>query len=175
MLHKCDSTELLSIFFREPSREFHLRALARMMKWGPGRVERNIEQYAKSGIIKVETTNIVKKYKANTESDLFKSLKLVHTLGILLEASSELEKRFLYPEAIILFGSASKGEDTETSDIDLLVIGNEKNLDLTALEKKLNRKINVMFLPPKEVAKAKKEFLNNIINGIVLRGYLKVF
>lgn len=175
MLHKCDSTELLSVFFREPSREFHLRALARMMKWGPGRVERNIERYVKDGVIIKEQTNLINRYKANTDSGPFKSLKILHTLDILFEASDEIEKQLLYPEAIILFGSASKGEDTEKSDIDLLVIGTEKNLDLAALERKLNRKTNVMFLPPKEVAKAKKEFLNNIINGIVLRGYLKVF
>ena len=174
MLHKCDNITLLSIFFKEPTREFNLRELARTMRWGPGRVERNIELYTKNGIIIKEQTNIVNKYKANTDSQSFKSLKLLYTLDIFLEISEELEKELLYPEAIILFGSASKGEDTEKSDIDICIIGNEKKVNLKDIEKQLNRKVHIIFLPPKEVAKAKKEFLNNLINGIVLKGYLKV-
>jgi len=174
MLHECDSMRLLGIFFREPSKEFHLRALARLMKWGPGRVERNIEDYIKAGIIVKEQTDLINKYKANTDSNLFKSLKLVYTLDVLLEASEELEKKLLYPEAIVLFGSASKGEDTEKGDIDLCVIGSEKQVDVKNMEKQLSRKVHIVFLQPNEVAKAKKEFLNNLINGIVLKGYLKV-
>ena len=165
---------LLGIFFKEPTRKFHLRELSRIMKWGPGRVERNIEKYVKSGIIKKEITKVVKEYKADTDSESFRSLKLIYTLNILLEASKDLEKQLLYPEAIVLFGSASKGEDIEKGDIDLCVIGNEKEINMKNLEKQLNRKIHLTFLPPKEVANAKKEFLNNIINGIVLKGYLRV-
>ncbi|MEM5778058.1 MAG: nucleotidyltransferase domain-containing protein [Candidatus Aenigmatarchaeota archaeon] len=174
MLHECDSIKLLSIFFKEPSKEFHLRALARLMRWGPGRVERNLEEYIKASIILKEQTSLINKYKANTNSNMFKSLKLLYTLNVLLDALDELDKKLLYPEAIVLFGSASKGEDLEKSDVDLCVIGSEKQIDVKSIEKQLNRKVNIIFLQPNEVAKAKKEFLNNLINGIVLKGYLKV-
>ncbi len=174
MLHECDRIKLLSVFFIEFLKEFHLRELSRILKWGPGKVKRNLDYYVKNKIILEEITRIVNKYKANTESEEFKSLKLLYTLDVLLEFSKELEKKLLYPEAIILFGSASKGEDTEKSDLDLCIIGKEKEIDFKSIEKKLNRKVHIIFLHPKEVAKTKREFLNNLINGIVLKGYLKV-
>ena len=77
------------------------------------------------------------------------------------------------PDAIILFGSAAKGEDLKESDIDLFVLAEEKKLDLQKYEKLLGRKINI--LAEESFSKLSKELRNNIINGIILYGYLKVF
>jgi predicted nucleotidyltransferase len=76
------------------------------------------------------------------------------------------------PDAIILFGSASKGEDIKGSDIDLYVQCNEKKLELSKYEKKLNRKINLFF--EKNFDKLSSELKQNIINGDKLKGFLKV-
>jgi len=82
-----------------------------------------------------------------------------------------LEEEFV-PSAVVLFGSASRGEDTENSDIDLLVIAKEKDVNLKKYESALGRKINMIF---EDSSKGMpKELLNNVINGIVLYGYLKV-
>jgi predicted nucleotidyltransferase len=77
------------------------------------------------------------------------------------------------PDSIILFGSASKGEDLKESDIDLFVLSNKEKLDLEKFEKKINRKINIMF--SSNFSSLSKELKNNIINGVILGGYLKVF
>ena len=84
-----------------------------------------------------------------------------------------LKEKYQFPETIIIFGSYSKGEDTEKSDIDIAVITRlEKNLDFSLFEKKLQRKINLLEL--KNLEKAKKEFINNLINGIVLDGVIQI-
>ncbi|MFQ6052461.1 MAG: nucleotidyltransferase domain-containing protein [Candidatus Hydrothermarchaeota archaeon] len=178
MLQKCDRWELLEPFFREPSREFHLRELARILGWSPGRVIRKIRDFIDEEIILERKTKILKIYKANVESEKFKSLKILYNLNTLQELADFLEKELHYPEAIILFGSVRKGEDFENSDVDICVIGVKKEIDLSFFEKKINRRISLVFLDGERLEKAKKEapeLLNNLINGIVLRGFFKVF
>ena len=45
------------------------------------------------------------------------------------------------PDAIILFGSSSKGEDIKESDIDLYLQSEEKKISPDKFEKKLKRRI----------------------------------
>ena len=83
-----------------------------------------------------------------------------------------MEEQYGHPEAIILFGSYSRGEDTETSDIDLAVATTKKlSLNLTLYEKKLKRKISIHEITLEKVS---EEFLNNLANGLVITGYLKI-
>ena len=75
------------------------------------------------------------------------------------------------PKSIILFGSYSKGEDTETSDIDLFVECKSEELNLKIFEKRLERKIELHF--KERFTLYPKELKNNIINGIVLHGFFR--
>ena len=73
---------------------------------------------------------------------------------------------------VLVFGSYAKGEDTEKSDIDMAIITEKKlNLDLDNFEKRLKRKIHILEIKRKEI---KPTLMNNLANGIVLYGYLKV-
>ena len=78
-----------------------------------------------------------------------------------------------FPKVIILFGSASMGEDTENSDIDIYVNSKAKKLNLEKYEKALKRKVNILF--EEDFNKINKELKNNIINGTIMEGYLEVF
>ena len=77
------------------------------------------------------------------------------------------------PDVIILFGSASKGEDIMESDIDLFLISRERELDILDFETKLKRNISLLF--SENFGELSNELKNNIINGVILKGYLKVF
>jgi hypothetical protein len=57
--------------------------------------------------------------------------------------------------------------------VDLLVVSKEKEVDLKKFESALKRKISLHF--EENVSEIPKELLNNIVNGIVLYGYLTVF
>jgi len=72
---------------------------------------------------------------------------------------------------VVLFGSASRGEDTENSDIDLFLQSGESDINVEKYENALNRKISILF--ESDIRKLGKELLNNILNGHVLYGYLK--
>lgn len=170
--------DVLEPFLREPSRSFHLRELARIFGWGPNRVQRNLKSLIRGGVITEKKEKIFKVYRANKDSEDFKLLKLFHTLSKLQSVTEYLEKQLHYPEAIVLFGSARKGEDDEQADIDICVIGKEKEVELERFKKELNRNISLLFLDKNKIDKLRKdnpELLNNIVNGIVVKGYLKVF
>ena len=78
----------------------------------------------------------------------------------------------IHPYAIILYGSYLKGEDVETSDIDLLIISKaKKEIDLKKFENILKRKIHVII--NQDLKKLPKNLREEIINGFVLYGYLK--
>jgi len=80
--------------------------------------------------------------------------------------------------SIILFGSMARGEDDENSDVDLLVIGQRKKLDLSKFEKKVGREIRAIVMRWGEwriKAKEDKAFYIEITtNGIVLYGNMPV-
>jgi len=76
---------------------------------------------------------------------------------------------FCYPKAIVLFGSYLRGEDIESSDIDLFVLSqNKKDLNLSNFELSLNRKINVLFA--KNLSDLDMNIQTKIKNGFVLEG-----
>jgi len=83
-----------------------------------------------------------------------------------------LNKNLTNP-TIILFGSLSKSETKEDSDIDLCVMGHKKELNLKNFEDNLKRKIQLFFFSSIEDIK-NKELANNIINGYILNGRLKL-
>ena len=96
------------------------------------------------------------------------NLRAIYESGIL----EKLEEDFA-GSTIILFGSYSKGEDTNKSDIDIAVIGRkDKIIDLLVYEKFLKKEIIINFYPSfKEIHKNLRE---NIFNGIVLSGGIEL-
>lgn len=77
------------------------------------------------------------------------------------------------PDAIFLFGSASRGEDKENSDIDIYVKLKSSGINTESFEKQLRRKINILF--EENFKELSPELKNNIVNGIKLKGYLDLF
>ncbi len=174
MLRKENKRKILEVFFDFPTKQFHLRQLSRMTGIAITSVRNYIDELLKEDLIMKITEGIYPSFKANRDEELFrfdKKLNMaerINSSGLI----SYLDDVCM-PDSIILFGSASRGEDLEESDVDLFVQSKEYKIDLKKFEKKLNRKISVFF--EKDFAKLNKELKNNILNGIKLFGYLKVF
>jgi predicted nucleotidyltransferase len=113
-------------------------------------------------------------YKANFDNEKFREYKKI---SVLYELNNSGLIEFLWnkisPEAIVLYGSYSKGESIENSDIDLFVIGKEKEVNIDRFEKMIGVNIHILF--EENIKKIPNELKNNLINGIILRGYLKIF
>ncbi|MEK6921856.1 MAG: nucleotidyltransferase domain-containing protein, partial [Nanoarchaeota archaeon] len=69
-------------------------------------------------------------------------------------------------------GSVMKGEYNKTSDIDIFIQTQERKIDLSKFEKKLQHSISLFF--EEDIHKLSNELFNNIVNGFKISGYLKL-
>ena len=174
MLQKNNRYKLLKIFLFNPTEEFRLRELSRLSKISPPSVMAYLKEFEREELIKSFKKRGVPFYKSEIDGEKFREYKKI---SILFEINDSGLTDFLWdelsPRAIILYGSFAKGESLEESDLDLFIIGKERRLKLEKFEKKLGRKIHLMFEDnPKNIP---NELKNNLINGIILKGYLKLF
>lgn len=163
----------MELFFKYPERKFHLRELERLTKLSLPAVKMITERLEKEKLLKSEKEKMVKNFYA-TRNSKFINLKRSYNLNSIFSSGllNFLNDKYEEPEAIILFGSYSKGEDSSKSDIDIAVITpSQKKVNLSIFEKRLERKINVYEI---QLKKAEKEFVNSLANGIVLSGNLNL-
>jgi len=164
--------KILRIFFDYPTRKFQLREISRIIHLGLPSVINHVKDLEKQGFIKKISGGVYDSYTSD-KTEMFKIYKKNDILIRLHESGLvDLLVDTVVPDAIVLFGSASKGEDIEESDVDLFLVAKEKQMDLKVFEKKINRKISLHF--EDKIQNIPKELLNNIVNGIVIYGYLKV-
>ena len=179
MLQKDNRYRILRIFFDDPSPKgigFQLREISRKVSIAPPSVKNYLTELKKEGLIAKVKYRIhgYPVYYANRDNDSFKFLKKLDTIMKIKESGLlEYLSETCMPDAIILFGSSASGEDLKDSDIDLFVASKDEKISLDKFEKYLNRKISILFSD--SFGKLSKELKNNIINGIILKGYLKVF
>ena len=179
MLQSYNKWSVLRVFFIDPSPSgdgFQLREISRKVRLAPNSVKRYLEELEKEGLVTKSKHRIhnYPVYHANRDNEKFSFLKKIDIL-ISLEASGLLDylQNECTPDAIILFGSASRGEDLKHSDIDIFLLCKERKLDLQIYEKKLKRTTSLHFAS--KFNTLPKELRNNILNGIILKGYIKVF
>jgi len=179
MLQNNNKYKIMKIFFDDPLPEgigFQLREISRKSGISTPSVKRYLNELEKEGIIlkKRHRIHSYPVYYANRDNEEFRFLKKIdNILKIKKCGLLEYIRDSCMPDVIILFGSASSGEDLKNSDIDLFVMSKKEKISIDKFEKKLNRKINIFF--SENFNNISKELKNNIINGIILKGYLKVF
>jgi predicted nucleotidyltransferase len=174
MLDKYNRYKLIKLFLDSPTESFRLREIARLTKISPPSVMIYLKEFENNGLIKKQIKRKIPFYTAIRDDPNF---ILYKKLSILFELNNVGLIEYLWdnlsPEAIVLYGSFSKGESIENSDIDLFILGKEKELTISEFEKKLNKKIHLLFKASlKEIP---NELKNNLLNGIILKGYIKVF
>lgn len=168
MIQKCSNIRVLEVFFKEPTTIHFIREIGREINLAPTSVKIIVNELLKSGLIATKKSKPFDGYISNRENELFLFYKRAYNLSTLYELK-QLIIESLHPKAIIFFGSYSRGEDIETSDIDLVIISNiSKNIKLKSLEEKLKRKINIMVVD--DLKKFDKPIIKRIYNGIVLHG-----
>lgn len=174
MLNKYNRYKLLKLFLDSPTEIFRLREIARLSKISPPSVMIYLKEFEKERLIKRQVKRNIPFYSAYRDNNTF---VLYKKISIFFELSNIGLVDYLWdklsPEAIILYGSFAKGESIENSDIDLFILGKESNLDIAEYEKILNKKIHLFF--KESIKEISNELKNNILNGIILRGYIKVF
>ena len=164
---------IINVFFENPTKEHHIRGTATALNIPKTTVSYQFNNLLKEKIIIKETNGIFPSFKANETSEIYRFYKREEFLKKLIQIKllDYLEEEF-NPKCIMLFGSFAKAEYDKNSDIDLFVQAKESKYDLEKFERKLKHKINILFEPNLE--SLSPELLNNIINGVKLRGFIKI-
>lgn len=146
------------------------REIAKILNVSPTAVSNSIKKLKESDLIKIEKTRTINFILFNRDEKKAIELKRVENLKkVYLSGLFDYLESTLPGGTIILFGSFSRGEDTNASDIDIAIIERKsKRLELEKYEKILNRKINVNFYDSWKTIH--KHLKNNILNGILLSG-----
>ena len=170
MIEKSTIQKVLEFFFRNPSKEFHLRELSRLLKLSMPTIISATDALAKENLIVKIKSNFITKTWANRESIYFIRKKRIYNLELICDSGiiDHLLKIYNQPKAIILFGSFSRADDIENSDVDLAVITKKKiSLNFPEYEKFLSRSVSIHEVDLKKIS---KEFKLNLTNGIILEG-----
>ncbi len=170
MIEKSTIQKVLNIFFDNPSREFHLRELSRILKLSMPTIIATTNILSREKLIIKTKGKVITKVQANRENINFVRFKRLYNLENIYKSDivDFLSSFYNHPKNIVLFGSFSRGDDIEKSDIDIAVFTNKKlNLNMEKYEKILEKHINIHEV---DLDKVSKEFKANLANGIVLDG-----
>lgn len=169
-------TKVTEYFFLNPTARLRVRQIEKEAKAPLPSAIRYAKELEKEGVLKSEIIAGVNLYSADRSSKRFLVEKMLFNIRQMHESGlvAYLVEEYSNP-AIILFGSYAKGEDIETSDIDLYVETNAKDIKISSeFEKKLKRAVQIFAY--KNIKDIKnKELANNIINGIRINSNVEVF
>jgi len=163
--------KLLKFLLGRPEKGFTIRELARETGVSPTWASKYVAGLRQIGLVKRGENGRQVLFK---DSPDFRRLKLLSNLECLLSSGllEVLVSEYNQPEAIVLFGSYSRGEDVSSSDVDLAVLTDKSlGLDLDRFSRRIGRKLSLHEI---DLKKAEPEFRNTLANGVVLYGHLKV-
>jgi predicted nucleotidyltransferase len=163
-------------FFVNPTVKLRVRELERKLGLPLPSVIRYCRELVEEEMLIILNIGSVKFYTAHRSSERYMlgkrlfNLKSVYQSGLVEYLRKELSN-----PSIVLFGSFAKGEDTEESDVDLYIeTPSKKEVKLDKFERLLKRKVQIS--KQKDISEIKNHHLaNNIVNGILLNGFLEVF
>jgi predicted nucleotidyltransferase len=170
MLIESNTQKFLSTIFKFPTKGLTIREIARLIKVSPPTASSIAKTLEKKNLIRIEKERVQYKVFGNLENEGFRRLKRIYNIFSLLNLVDLLIKEFK-PNAIVVFGSYSKGEDVEDSDVDIFIdTVLKKEIDLRKFEERLSRTIH---LHVRDIRKIPDELRKNIINGVILYGFLE--
>ena len=141
--------KVLGLLFGKPDESFYTNEIIRRVAMGRGTVSRELERLVGAGIISITRDGNQNYYQANADNPVFQELVNIvkKSFGVADEIKESLKPLGDNIELAFIYGSIAKGSQTKSSDIDLMLIGNDLSYGLVVellmpLEESLKRSIN---------------------------------
>ena len=139
--------ELLALYFSNTGRRYYLRELERLLGYSAGNIRRELLKLQRDDLLKTQRIGNLLYYSLNQNHPLFEELKSIVSKTIGVEASLKAALSSLpNVKAAFIFGSFASKSERETSDVDVMIIGEPDvsllNKKINELEKRLKREIN---------------------------------
>lgn len=156
-----------------PEREFYSQEIANKVKGSKASASGLLKVLSRQGVIFKKVKGRMKFYQINLKSPELKKLRINSSLEKMNSLLPKIEK---LSQRIILFGSASRGEQTSSSDLDLFILSRDKDKVRVALKKaNVGSRLKPIIKAPGEWSEmeiTEPEFYREIKNGIILYDYV---
>lgn len=167
--------EIQRFFFAFPSKACSLSELADALSIHKGTASRAVKRLEAEGFLEREVLGRVWRITC-TQHRYLETRKVPYHLSLILDSGIVERIRKDHPiGAIVLFGSIRKGDDVESSDIDIAIESNKDHLERFGeidLGFRKSVPVNLRFFSRKRID---PHLFSNIGNGIVLDGFLEVY
>lgn len=167
--------KVLEYFLKYPTEETYLKELAKKLQISPRSVKIYCDIFDKEGIIIREIKGNMHIFKTNNDNFRVREMKRAYFINLL--ADLNIEKIAEECASIAIYGSYATGTYDDKSDIDLLIIGDEKNVKRDLVVNIMNRidkeiQLNVISIVKWEKLKKENDhFVKNIIrNHVLIKG-----
>ena len=170
--------KVVKFFLESPYEEVYLRQLAKKLNLSLFAIKKYADLLVKENFITEERKANLRYFKANISNLFFKHLKIAFNINLILKSGllDYLKQNLVNLSSIVLFGSMAKGEDSKQSDIDILVIGKEKYLDLGKFKEKIEKEVTLHIFSWSEWNKQAEEnrafYFEVLLYGVPLYGEL---
>jgi predicted nucleotidyltransferase len=118
---------MLGWFLAHPTKRPHINQLARELGISPASVKRYADLFVRDGILTEASAGTARLLSLDNDTVMVKEMKRLYMVILLLEAGITGIARTAI--SLVMYGSASAGTFDEQSDIDILVLGNENDVD----------------------------------------------
>ncbi|BBL68590.1 nucleotidyltransferase domain-containing protein [Methanoculleus chikugoensis] len=165
---------ILAWFLTHPTGEIHINKLAREIGVSPGSVKSYADAFERDGLLTVTQIGTARLLALDNNSLAARELKRAYTVLLLVRAG--IEEIAPGSIAVAVYGSTASGTFDEQSDIDILVIGDESQIDhdrVLALEAATGREAQVTTVPYYRWEQMKEES-DPFVAG-VLQNHIHVF
>lgn len=164
--------KLLTFYFTNPESKKYVRELARDLELDAGNLSKELKKLGNEGLFLFEKRGGQKIFCLNKNYPLFNEYKniIFKTEGVIGGLQKVLSKFKKINQAFI-FGSFAQGNERPDSDIDILIVGDldfgKLNLELSKVEKELQREINQVVYSQEEFnrKKNKSPFIKDILKN----------
>lgn len=148
---------VLGLLYGKPDKSFYTNEIVRWADMGRGTIRRELDRLVSAGLLVVTREGNQHHYQANPDCPIYTELLTIvrKTFGIadvIREALKPLDKQI---QLAFVYGSIAKGTDANTSDIDLMLVGEGLSyggiMELMASpEESLQRPINPTLYNPED-------------------------
>ena len=169
ILFKTNPQKVIEYLIQKPGKEFLSKEIQLATKMSKAGANFALNDLVKTNLVNRQQKGKTYLYTINDENPVVKQLKILRTIMNLIPLIKKLKQK---SSKIILYGSSSRGEDTEDSDIDLFIVTNLiEDIEKIVQRNKHYKKVQPIIRKPLkyiEIEKTDPTFYQEIEKGIVL-------
>lgn len=170
--------KVLNLLLLNEGERFYVNELAKIIKEDPSNVHKKLVELEKEGIISDDVQGMERYFFINKKYKFLKEYKNIILKGVGFEKIlKEKLKQVKGIESAYIFGSYAKNKMSAESDIDLLIVGDFRTIELQKalleVQKMAGREINSIELLNKEFEKKMKE-KDELLIDIFSKEHIKI-